>query len=100
MLTATVALTASPGRIPEATAYLKELAKAAGAVSGAQVRVYASLFGPVGQFLVVSTYDSGGAWDAARQKTAGDARLQNMIQESAKSGLFQVGTSRGLWEEL
>jgi hypothetical protein len=49
---------------------------------------------------VVSTYDSGGAWDAARQKTAGDARLQNMIQESAKSGLFQVGTTRGLWEEL
>ncbi len=90
----------APGKNAEATAYLAKVAAHLKSLNGNDYRVLTQLAGPVGHMMIVSSWDTVAAWDAARLKNASDAGFQKMASDAAAAGLWLPGSiESALWQD-
>ena len=91
----------APGKNQEATEYLKKVTAHLKTVTGNESRIFTRVAGPVGQMMVVGSWDSVAAWDAGRRKQVADAGFQKMATDAGNAGLWIPGSiEQAVWEEV
>lgn len=100
MIYSTISFTVAPGKNFEANEYFHTVVRQVKKLTGTEVRVLQQLAGPVGHYVLSSTYDSLAAWDQTRTKIQNDTSFQKLVAEAGKDGLFVQGSVQAaIWQQ-
>jgi len=100
MIYATISFTVAPGKNFEADEYFHTVQRQVKKLTGTDVRILQQLGGPMGHFILSSTYDSVGEWDQARTKIQHDNGFQKLVAQAGKDGLFVQGSvTSSIWQQ-
>jgi hypothetical protein len=100
MIYSTISFTVAPGKNFEANEYFHTVVRQVKKLTGTDVRLLQQLGGPMGHFVLSSTYDSIGEWDQARTKIQNDTAFQKLVAEAGKDGLFVPGSVvSSIWQK-
>lgn len=100
MIYSTVSFRVAPGKNFEANEYFHTVARQVKKITGSDVRILQQLAGPMGHFVLSSTYDTLAEWDQARTKIQNDSAFQKLVAEAGKDGLFIPGSvTAAVWQQ-
>ncbi len=101
MIYSTLSFLVAPGKNLEANEYFHTVVRQVKKLTGTEVRILAQLGGPMGHFVLSSTYDSLGEWDQTRTKIQNDVPFQKLIAQAGNDGLFIPGSVKSsIWQQL
>ena len=101
MITSTLSFRVAPGKNMEANEYFHTVVRQVKKLTGTDLRILAQLGGPMGHFVLSSSYDSLSAWDEARSKIQNDLPFQKLVAQAGNDGLFIPGSvTSALWQQL
>ena len=101
MITTTISFMVAPGKNHEATEYFQTIVRHVKKLAGADVRVLTQLGGPMGHFILSTTYPTLNDWDQARTKIQSDAPFQKLVTQAGNDGLFNPGSVHSaIWQQV
>ena len=101
MIFSTLSFRVAPGKNHEATEYFQQVVRQVKRLTDTEVRVLTQLGGPMGHFVLSSSFDNLNAWDQARTKIANDVSFQKLVSEAGKEGLFIPGSvESAIWQQV
>lgn len=100
MIYSTISFTVAPGKNFEANEYFHTVVRQVKKLTGSDVRILQQLAGPMGHYVLSSTFDSLAEWDQARAKIQNDTGFQKLVAEAGKEGLFVPGSvTSAIWQK-
>jgi len=100
MIYSTISFTVAPGKNFEANEYFHTVVRQVKKLTGTEVSILQQLAGPMGHFVLSSTYDTLAEWDQARTKIQHDTSFQKLVAEAGKDGVFVPGSvTASLWQK-
>ena len=101
MITSTLSFRVAPGKNYEANEYFHTIVRQVKKLTGTDIRILAQLGGPMGHFVLSSSYDSLSAWEESRSKIQNDLPFQKLVTQAGNDGLFIAGSvTSALWQQL
>jgi len=101
MITSTLSFRVAPGKNHEANEYFHTIVRQVKKLTGTDIRILAQLGGPMGHFVLSSSYDSLSAWEESRSKIQNDLPFQKLVTQAGNDGLFIAGSvTSALWQQL
>lgn len=101
MIYSTISFLVAPGKNLEANEYFHTIVRQVKKVAGTEVRILNQLGGPMGHFLLSSTFDTLTEWDQARTKLQNDVPFQKLIAQAGNDGLFLPGEVKSsIWQQV
>ena len=100
MITSTLSFMVAPGKNMEANEYFHTVVRQVKKITGTDLRVLVQLGGPMGHYVLSSTFDTLSAWEQVRTKLQADVPFQKLVAEAGKDGLFIPGSvTTALWQQ-
>lgn len=99
MITVTITYQAAMGKNAEAVEFLHRYAAHLKELTGSDRRLLNRVGGPMGQFIVVASYDDLAAFEAARSKIMGSSTTQRLMAQAAADQVFSVAPEMALWAD-
>jgi DNA-binding transcriptional regulator YiaG len=91
----------APGKNMEANEYFHTVARQVKKITGTDIRILNQLGGPMGHFVLSSTFDTLSAWEQMRTKLQSDVPFQKLVAQAGNDGLFIPGSvTSGLWQQV
>lgn len=101
MIYSNVSFLVAPGKNLEANEYFHTVVRQVKKIAGHDVRILTQLGGPMGHFVLLSTFDTLAEWDQARTKLQNDVSFQKLIAQGGNDGLFIPGEVKSsIWQQL
>jgi len=101
MITSTLSFMVAPGKNMEANEYFHTVVRQVKKITGTEVRILAQLAGPMGHFVLSSTYDTLGEWEQTRTKIQNDVPFQKLVAQAGNDGLFIPGSvTSAIWQQV
>lgn len=101
MITSTISFRVAPGKNHEAAEYFQTVVRQVKKITGTELRVLTQLGGPMGHFILSSTYPTLNDWNEGRQKLQADQQFQKLVTQAGQDGLFIAGTvESALWQQV
>jgi len=101
MIFSTLSFLVAPGKNLEANEYFHTVVRQVKKLTGTDVRILSQLGGPMGHFVLSSSFDSLSEWDQARTKIQNDVPFQKLIAQAGNDGLFIPGSVKSsIWQQL
>jgi hypothetical protein len=94
MIYSTISFTVAPGKNFEANEYFHTVVRQVKKLTGSDVRILQQLAGPMGHYVLSSTFDSLAEWDQARAKIQNDTGFQKPVPSRRRSGRSRRKTCR------
>lgn len=99
MITSTVTFQSAMGKNAQAIEFLQKFAAQLKEVTGVERRLLSRVGGPMGQFVLVSSFEDFAAFDAARSKVVGSAAIQQLLAHAGADQLFAGASEMALWAD-
>ena len=101
MITSTLSFRVAPGKNLEANEYFHTVVRQVKKITGTEVRILAQLGGPMGHFVLSSTFDTLSEWELSRTKIQNDIPFQKLIAQAGNDGLFIPGSvTSAIWQQV
>ena len=101
MIFSTLSFRVAPGKNMEANEYFHTVARQVKKITGTDLRILSQLGGPMGHFVLSSSYETLVEWDQARTKIQNDVQFQKLVAQAGNDGLFIPGSvTSSIWQQL
>lgn len=101
MIYSTISFLVAPGKNLEANEYFHTVVRQVKKLTSTDVRILNQLGGPMGHYVLSSTFESLSEWDHARTKLQNDVPFQKLIAQAGNDGLFIPGEVKSsIWQQL
>ena len=101
MITSTLSFMVAPGKNMEANEYFHTVARQVKKIAGTDIRILNQLGGPMGHFVLSSTFDTLSAWEQMHAKLQSDVPFQKLVEQAGNDGLFIPGSiTSALWQQV
>ena len=101
MIYSNISFQVAPGKNLEANEYFHTVVRQVKKITGTDVRILNQLGGPLGHFVLLSTFDTLTEWDQVRTKLQNDVPFQKLIAQAGNDGLFLPGEVKSsIWQQV
>lgn len=101
MIYSNISFLTAPGKNLEASEYFHTIVRQVKKITGTEVRILNQLGGPMGHFVLSSTFDTLTEWDQTRTKLQNDVPFQKLIAQAGNDGLFLPGEVKSsIWQQV